>query len=107
MGDVPLNVVGEPPRALFLDGTVLFHRIGIASQKVPEGDVPVQFPGALGADIQMVGHQMGLTRIAERLPVRDAQITLVDVANIRQTAHHFFKDTVILDDHIDVNAWLG
>ena len=69
MGDIPLNVVGEQPRALLLNGTVLLHRIRVASQVVQECNVPVQFTGMPGADVQMVGHQMGLVRIADRKSV--------------------------------------
>ena len=46
-GDVLIDVVRVELCCLFLDRAVLPHRFGMASEKIPKGDMAVQFLGIL------------------------------------------------------------
>ena len=55
----------------------------------------------------MMHHQMWLIRVFECLSVLDAEVALVDIANLYELADNLIKYRIILDNYININAGFG
>ena len=104
---IALDILRETARSVLLTGAVALHSLRVGAQKIPEHQVAVQLLGICRANVQMVQPQMGLADVAERLPARDAKISLMGVTDGRQPLHDLRKDRVIRHHHINVDAGLS
>ena len=90
----------------FLDSTVSFCYIGIVAKKISEYDMSSKLVGVLGANIQMMCHQMRFVGIFERISAFDSEVSLVDISNLCKPLDNNIEHRIIFDDNVKIDARL-
>jgi len=101
-GDIAVDVIGIAFGCRKLDSAIPISVRGMRAQIIAKGQMPLQFCGICGADIQVVLHQMGFASILESVSIHDTQIALVCVADLGKLHLYGLED--IVTGNYDVNV---
>ena len=107
MLDVFIDVIGVQGGAFFLDPAVLGDGIGVAAEIVPEGDVPFEFIGILGTDIQMVFPEMRFSLVFKGFAAGYAEVAFMGIADRLQSRYDIGQNGSVLNDDVDVDHGFG
>ena len=105
--DVFIDVIGVQGGAFFLDTAVLCDGFGVAAEVVPERNMPFEFVGIPGTDIQMVLPEMSFSLVFKGFAAGDAEVAFMGIANRLQSGYDIGQNGSVLNDNVDVDHGFG
>ena len=79
--DILVDILGKQRCRSSLYAAIFLHHLGMASQKIAKSNMAAQLQRTHGANVQMMRLQVRFVSVSERLPARNAQVSLVLIAN--------------------------